>query len=425
MKPILEFLSGQPALVALVGAAITGALLFGLREIPGRCLALAREWFSVQVLIESDQEIYGHVNFWLARHQATRRARRLMLQQAYDYDARRWEWAITLGPGWHLLRYAGRFVLVDREVQETSALDKMVGPARRERLRLTTLGGDQSAVRALLAEAKALYEGDGLVKVFYWRGGGYALADRRSPRSLDTVFMPASQKARIIERLTRFLGDQAEYLRLGVPWRLGLLFEGPPGTGKTSLIFTLAGFIGRSVYLINLNNIQGDNDLTAAFNDVSHDGVVVIEDIDTATISHDRDGESRPVQAFADALGKLAPEAPSSVGGKLSLSGLLNAIDGLASMEGRILFITSNHAGKLDPALLRPGRVDVREVVDRLDGDVAWAMFRAFRPEGSRSEFESLIGGRLPIAPAELQNLLLADDRGGVLTALPTATARP
>ena len=62
----------------------------------------------------------------------------------------------------------------------------------------------------------------------------------------------------------------------------------------------------------------------------------------------------------------------------MTFSGLLNALDGVASSEARIIFMTTNHFSRLDPALIRPGRVDVREFLGDAVGEQAQRLCSKF-----------------------------------------------
>lgn len=417
---LMAFLEAQPMFTGLVGATLTGALLFALRQVPAKLWSALREVLSVTLVLDSDEEAYHHVSVWLARTETARRARRLMVTEAYDYDLGRWATAITLGAGWHLVHLGGRLVFVHRHVQDPEALDRALGGRKRHRLTLISPGVSQAPLRGLLEAARAAYFGDGLMEVLFW-AGGFEVADKRPKRPLDTVFLPEAQKARLVTALTDFLGARETYRRRGVPWRLGMLLEGPPGTGKSTLIQVLAGLIGRSVYVVNLASVGGDNDLIRAVNAVGPNGVLVLEDIDGVRVTRDRQAQAEvEAAAPAVAVGTAAPEARG-----VTLSGVLNAIDGVTARDGRILIMTSNHPEQLDAALLRPGRVDVRERIDRLDRPEALAMFRAFHPDAPESAFERLVGDRLPLAAAELQNayLGLGAGEGGRLESIPCLEA--
>jgi hypothetical protein len=425
---MLEFLTPllaqQQIAIGMIGATFVGALVYSLKALPSNLWAVLREQFSVTLAVEGQDLIYDHLNLWFSRHQAVKRVRRMMLQQEFDYDRSDWRWKFTLGRGWHLIWTHGRPMLVHRDVSEGGEIAKLLGKGTNQRMSVITIGRDQALLRRIVEEAEEIYNSDGHVRIYYWNQSGYDLADRRPPRSMDTVFLPDAQKRRLIADVRAFTEAKAAYRERGTPYRRGYLFEGPPGTGKTSLIFALAGLLGRAVFVINLSNVHGDNALLAAFNAVGNDGVVVIEDIDTAEITKDREVVAVQ-QAEQQSNGGGPPMLMGAQSGRVTLSGLLNAIDGVAAREGRILFVTSNHASELDPALLRSGRIDRRETIDRLDADTAWAMFQAFRPDGAHADFERLVLPRLPIAAADLQNLLqAADDGAEVITLHPAGETR-
>lgn len=156
------------------------------------------------------------------------------------------------------------------------------------------------------------------------------------------------------------------------------------GTGKSSLSFALAGLFGLNVHVISLlEPTLTETDLAMLFNNLPKRCIVLLEDIDTAGLVRTDDddepetkltnGTQDDTTTTADLL-KEVKKAGRRGGGRvvggsmmdgesntgISLSGLLNAIDGVASHEGRVLVMTTNHPEKLDPALLRPGRVDMQ-----------------------------------------------------------------
>ncbi|VDO53640.1 unnamed protein product [Onchocerca flexuosa] len=143
------------------------------------------------------------------------------------------------------------------------------------------------------------------------------------------------------------VNDFQEYTERGIPYRRGYLFYGPPGSGKSSFIAALASYFGYSVCMLSLSERTLDDDrLNHLLNTPPPYSVVVLEDVDAAFGSRDD-----PVQS-AKAYEGLT---------RVTFSGLLNAIDGVASADERILFMTTNHIDRLDPALIRPGRVDVKQ----------------------------------------------------------------
>lgn len=391
------FLDSQPLLVGLVGAAATGAVLWLLREAPllawRRLLSLA----TTTLVLHSRDAIFVEVDDWLTRRPEVGRARRLMAAHAYDYAAMAWRWRLTLGDGFHLLAWRGRYLSVHRTVQSAPNLGLTLAGRADQTITLRSLGRSHAALSALLEEARLAWYGEDRLRVFSY-DRGWVMVDTRAFRSLETVFLPTAQKARLVDDVRRFVASREIYPRRGTPWRRGYLFKGPPGTGKTTLVAALAGVVGRPVYVLNPSSLQGDSDLLAAVNSIEANGVLLIEDVDAIRISEDR---SAPPATAAESLAEtLKPRT-----GGLTLSGLLNAIDGVAAREGRILFLTSNHADRLDPALIRPGRVDVVEDIAPLGRAEAAAMIAAF---GAPAALLDTLA--LPIAGAALQARLLAED---------------
>lgn len=131
---------------------------------------------------------------------------------------------------------------------------------------------------------------------------------------------------------------------------------GPSGTGKTSLAFGVAGNFNLDVYCISLAEPSiSEEDLVALFDELPESCLVLLEDVDSAGLV-----ERGRRAANADATLPSGMYDKSRESNAISLSGLLNVIDGVASHEGRVLIMTTNCIDSLDSALLRPGRVDVR-----------------------------------------------------------------
>ncbi|RAH48676.1 P-loop containing nucleoside triphosphate hydrolase protein, partial [Aspergillus brunneoviolaceus CBS 621.78] len=137
----------------------------------------------------------------------------------------------------------------------------------------------------------------------------------------------------------------------GHPYRRGYLLHGPPGTGKSSLCFAIAGHLGLDLYLLHLSQKElTDNQLARLFRSLPFRCIVFIEDVDCVAVAQERadDGSG----------GAGGKEASTTTGVTLG-PGLLNAIDGVSAGEDRILIMTTNHVEKLDAALRRHGRVDM------------------------------------------------------------------
>jgi chaperone BCS1 len=165
-----------------------------------------------------------------------------------------------------------------------------------------------------------------------------------------------------------FLQRRDWYLERGLPYRRGYLLHGPPGTGKSSAVLAVASALRMDLALLSLSGSSlDDNELGQLLSQVPANAIVLIEDIDCAF--HQR-------KESADKVSRL------------TFSGLLNALDGVAAGEGRILFATTNHPEQLDPALIRPGRIDRKLEIGLADRDQLRRIFERFFPEGDPSMAE-------------------------------------
>ncbi|GKU99208.1 hypothetical protein SLEP1_g12086 [Rubroshorea leprosula] len=165
------------------------------------------------------------------------------------------------------------------------------------------------------------------------------------PATFDTIAMDPELKKMIIDDLERFVSRKEFYKKVGKAWKRGYLLYGPPGTGKSSLVAAMANYLKFDIYDLELASIYSDSDLKNVLLTTTNRSIIVIEDIDCSIQIQDRDMEGEFDGSFQ----------------KITLSGILNFIDGLWSSSGdeRIIVFTTNHKDRLDPALLRPGRMDL------------------------------------------------------------------
>ncbi|XP_075493054.1 AAA-ATPase At2g18193-like [Primulina tabacum] len=178
-------------------------------------------------------------------------------------------------------------------------------------------------------------------------GGGYwGCINLDHPATFDKLAMDPCLKKSVIEDLDRFVRRRDYYKKVGKAWKRGYLLYGPPGTGKSSLIAAIANYLKFDVYDLELASLYSNSELRRILLSTTNRSIIVIEDIDCSVQMHERGAE---------------PEGDESSNTKLTLSGVLNFIDGLWSTCGdeRIVIFTTNHKEKLDPALLRPGRMDM------------------------------------------------------------------
>jgi len=125
--------------------------------------------------------------------------------------------------------------------------------------------------------------------------------------------------------------------------------------------------------------MMNEENLASLFSELPTRCVVLLEDIDTAGLTHTRDEEDEPVSVKKPKTMKSGNVvvAEKEKEGRISLSALLNVLDGVASQEGRVLIMTTNHIDKLDEALVRPGRVDMKIEFKLADRQMMSSLFRS------------------------------------------------
>ncbi|XVE82554.1 hypothetical protein DITRI_Ditri16bG0014600 [Diplodiscus trichospermus] len=203
---------------------------------------------------------------------------------------------------------------------------------------------------AILSKPEKLYIYTYNQEYFSWESAVF-----KHPARFETLAMEPELKQFIRDDLDSFVGRKDFFESVGRAWKRGYLLFGPPGTGKSSLVAAIANYMRYNVYDLQFQSVRNDAELRRVLTSTRNRSILLIEDIDCSTkISQDR-GKAK------DERQKEGDKRPPSVDPGVTLSGLLNFIDGLWSSCGneRIIIFTTNHREKLDPALLRRGRMDV------------------------------------------------------------------
>lgn len=366
------FGSGGLMLMLFGGAAAA------LRSLPGRIMDRLKSRITTIITITERDPLFDWVCLWMARHDYVKRCRllsaatRFRKQESSPYSSGTVSTPVLLSPadGTHALRYHDKWLMVARNKESSGGAGVAAAASTnfgQETLTLTFGTTDRSIVSAFFDEVRELANPPHEPRVRVWtnRYADWSSGRELPARDPESVILPHGVYERLEVDIQTFTDSEEFYRRVGIPHRRGYLFEGLPGTGKTSLIRALASRFECDLYVLNLaeDNLT-DSNLTSLMASIYGKAIVAIEDIDSYF-----DGR----KAVSETL-------------KLSFSGLLNALDGAAAAEGRILIMTTNHRDRLDPALTRPGRVDYEvKFGEACEGQVD-RMFTRFYPDGTGAD---------------------------------------
>ncbi|XP_062216538.1 AAA-ATPase At3g50940-like [Phragmites australis] len=257
----------------------------------------------------------------------------------------------------------------------------------------------------VMARVEAMSREQRHAKLYSNEWGKWRPVRLRNASTFATLAMDAVLRQAVVDDLEMFLGRKEYYERTGRAWKRGYLIHGPPGTGKSSLVAAISNHLHFDVYDLDLSGVRSNTELRKLLIRMKNRSILLIEDVDCAVAAAPR----RKADGGSD------ESRPTYKNHKVTLSGLLNMVDGLWSSSGheRILIFTTNHMDRLDQALLRPGRMDMHI-------HMGYCSFSAFKElvvtyhniDGHHPlfpEIEALLR-EVDVAPAELTEKLLATD---------------
>jgi len=384
-----QLLSGGVAL------ALLGVAAMWLRDVPAKFAAWAKHFFVTTLTVDSRDELMfpalveymdsrdalRRLNNFTVRAVRTNTSSYQSLQDELQQGGRP-ATVFSPGEGFHLFVMDGRLMWMKREIQVANSII--------EKISLSTLGRDTGPLQKLVGAAMDHRIARELNRIAIYVPSPYSNEWSRARlgnnRKLDSVVLKAGQKEAVVGDLQRFFASRERYETLGIPWRRGYLLYGPPGTGKTSLVTALASELSLNVCVLSLASPNvTDEKIGALLSSVPTRSIILIEDVD----------------AFFQQRSKADVQV------KVSYSGFINALDGVASHEGSVVFLTTNHPDRIDEAAIRSGRVDFRMELGPCDSDQLERMFLKFFDDADAAKrFAAAVPGDT-WSPAAVQERLL------------------
>lgn len=405
VQPVLQ----NQIATGLSATAVMGFIFYELRSFPNYIKNLFERFFIVRLRVFNSDPAFTWLELWLAAHPYTSSAKSVMLK-SYGHDGSfvseddnsKVEWALSPGLGLHWFWWRGRLIWLDRTKGDLPTPSEGVRRSTGiiETIEVFTFGRSQKILREIVAESHSIMLKKNIIAIKLWRGWWMAVRGK-SPRALSTIVLAQGQQERIRADIDKFLASREWYSKRGIPWRRGYLLSGPPGTGKTSYVLALAAALKRPLCVLNLGSIHNDDSLFSAMMDAPFNAIILIEDIDCARASEKR-APASPEKGVPIAHTGAPKKSDDDEESGITKAGLLNALDGVTTPDGRILIMTTNHPEMLDPALIRPGRADFHEVFDLLDEEGQSRMAELYYPKRA---FKPIDWQR--ISPAHLQKAFM------------------
>lgn len=366
LSDLVASLFSLPVLRDWVKLAVIGGCIEAFRRLDFLSWTGLFNSLWITAVFNEDDLSYAWVLYWLSTQPSWKKAKTvevytktlaaLFLGGDREDDSERKVIYLPSMESTYHFRYKGRYVSVNRHEVQNGLRSTL------EKLKVCIFSRDKTLLDDFIQEARELYDASRKDMITVYTSDTYdswiEIASRPK-RPLQSIVLDPGLKDLLLDDAQDFLQSKDWYTERGIPFRRGYLLYGAPGSGKTSMIQAIAGELGLDIYVISLSRGSlDDTSLNAIIADLPKRCIALMEDVDVAfsqTVRRSRVDIGLEHQKEAADVEAEEEKRTSQV----TLSGLLNALDGVGAQEGRILFATTNRYDALDAALCRPGRMDI------------------------------------------------------------------
>lgn len=352
-------------LVATIAIPVIGGLLYYLKSLPG----IIWNWFLRMTTVtmnlnntgwDGNIDAYNTFDKWFMESGYKRFSRNFFMFRQYKRESDANEsykpYRVGVGKGIHFFFYAGRFFWFRKGDLDSSGSER-----QKEEIVIRTLGWNSSAFESLVDLFNINRAGANVVQIhtFNTSDRSWTEVGVLPHKNIYAFCMNKEQKADIIDKMERFISRRDWYRSKGLTYKTSFMFHGPAGTGKTSLAKLLASHFKRDIYVLDLS-MMSNRMLDTAISTVKPGSFLLMEDIDQAGNAVRNREQKKEGSSVDDLMTELG-----SMGG-LTMSGMLNAFDGVVSLDNLIVVMTTNHIEDIDPAVRRKSRIDNEYLIDNL-----------------------------------------------------------
>jgi len=365
MDFIFEYINnisnGNQMIAGAITLTFSGLVMWGIKEFPKIILNLIKSQMITSMSLNNSgwdkERTFVTINEFLSKLTTEYGSRTLILDSIWVNGVD--TMVLTLGYGKHFFFYKNRLMWIDRTKLESSGSER-----QKEEVRLYTFGRSHEIFYTLVEENRPKID-DSFINFSEYKEGWQVKA-KISKQGLDTLAIDSEVSNIFTKEMDYFKNNKEDYRKFSLPYKMTWVLFGESGSGKSSIIRAIA-----STYSMNLCNLPLSGLSDMSFKDAilssPENSIIVIEDFDSCGAVLKRKG----VQGVPD----TDSEGERDNFSFLTLSGILNTLDGVASLDNKIIIFTTNCLDKVDTALLRAGRVDKIIELPKITGKVVKKYF--------------------------------------------------
>jgi chaperone BCS1 len=365
-----------PMIAGAFSLWVLGIVSWFGRSLPGKIWGAVRKFSTTTITLTSSSDSFFLFLRWYQDKGYAKKGRYIKISNGrYGHG----DMITSLGYGTHYFWYKRRFVVMTMNRKESTTLEREI-----DDITMTMLGRSHKIFDDMFKQVSETKEKEGGSVIKRFEDSWWRRSAEQIPRKMDTIFLPYGKKEKLIRRLDDFQAREDWYVKHSIPYLLGILLYGPPGTGKSSVIRAIAEYLNYELHILNSSSLSK---IEAAMFNLPQKSLIAIEDLDTDSTTHKRRPVKKERKINAHKTQNPQEDAPPEEEEDIinfsfaNLSDILNAINGVHVTHGRILVATTNHIDKLDPALIRHGRIDLRLECSYADHNVIREFFSSFYPD--------------------------------------------